>query len=77
VTPPKEPRFEQAIGRLEEIVRLLDDGDLPLDDALKLFEEGVKLAGECARQLSKAQERLETLTKKQDGTLDRESLELQ
>jgi len=76
VAQSKNTKFEQAMERLEEIVRLLDDGDLPLDDALKLFEEGVKLAGECAGQLKKAQGRLDALTKMADGALGRESLEL-
>ena len=39
----QEPRFEDALGRLEEIVRHLERGDLPLDDSLALYEEGTGL----------------------------------
>jgi len=68
--------FEQAMERLGEIVRRLEEGDLALEDAMKLFEEGVKLAADCAKKLNEAQGRLEALAAKQDGSLERESLEL-
>ena len=72
---PAEKTFEQAVARLEEIVKALDNGDLPLDEALKLFEEGVKLAGICSSQLSDAQGRLEKLTKKPDGSTEVEPMD--
>lgn len=71
-----EVTFEQAIGRLEEIVDLLDGGDLTLEESLKLFEEGIALARKCNSQLDEAQGRLEKLTKKSDGTLDTEPHDL-
>ena len=46
----KKPSFEQAMGRLEEIVGLLERGECGLDESLKLFEEGAKLAGQCEEQ---------------------------
>lgn len=66
----KNKTFEQSVGRLEEIVKALDNGDIALDDALKLFEEGVRLAGDCSRQLTDAQGKLEMLTKKSDGEME-------
>lgn len=73
---PNEMTFEQAIARLEEIVELLDGGELPLNESLKLFEEGVGLARECTKQLTEAQGKLETLVKKQDGSVCADDLQL-
>ena len=55
----KDKTFEESVARLEEIVKALDTGDLALDEALGLFEEGVKLAGDCSKQLSDAQGKLD------------------
>lgn len=73
---PDRMTFERAIARLEEIVQALDGEELSLDESLALFEEGVKLAKECSKQLTKAQGRLETLVKKPDGSLDSEPLDV-
>ena len=43
---PKKQTFEQAMARLEEIVRLLEKGDAPLEESMSLFEEGAKLAAQ-------------------------------
>ncbi|HEV8334865.1 MAG TPA: exodeoxyribonuclease VII small subunit [Candidatus Polarisedimenticolia bacterium] len=64
---PKEPRFEEALAGLERIVRDLEGGDLPLDDALKLFEEGVRLSRFCSTKLDEAEKRIEILMKGADG----------
>ncbi|MCL6518308.1 MAG: exodeoxyribonuclease VII small subunit [Armatimonadetes bacterium] len=64
-----EISFEAAIKRLEEIVKQLEQGELPLSESLKLFEEGIKLARECSRQLTEAQGRIEALVKKSEGTM--------
>lgn len=64
---PKEPRFEEALAGLERIVRDLEGGDLPLDDALKLFEEGVRLSRFCSAKLDEAEKRIEILMKGADG----------
>lgn len=71
----KDKTFEESVARLEEIVRALDNGDLALDEALKLFEEGVRLAGDCSKQLTDAQGKLEQLTKKADGKMEAEPLD--
>ncbi|HEU5180363.1 MAG TPA: exodeoxyribonuclease VII small subunit [Candidatus Polarisedimenticolia bacterium] len=65
----KEPRFEEALSGLETIVSRLEAGELPLDDALKLFEEGVRLARVCGARLDEAERRIEILMKGADGEL--------
>ena len=66
---PKETRFEEALSGLERIVSQLEEGELPLDDALKLFEEGVRLARVCGTRLDEAERRIEILMKGADGEL--------
>jgi len=65
--PSKELRFEEALAGLERIVRDLEGGDLPLDDALKLFEEGVRLSRFCGAKLDEAEKRIEILMKSAEG----------
>jgi exodeoxyribonuclease VII small subunit len=57
----KNLTFEAALGRLDEIVALLDRGEAPLDDALKLFGEGAELIAFCGGKLDKARLTVETL----------------
>ena len=57
----REPGFESSLERLEEIVRRLEEGDLPLDESLRLFEEGVGLTRACAARLDEAERRIEVL----------------
>lgn len=54
-------KFEEALGRLEELVQTLERGDLSLDDSLKAFEEGVKLSKSCLKLLDDAEKRVEIL----------------
>lgn len=70
--PPKKPDFELSLARLEEVVRRLESPQLSLDDAMKLFEEGVALSGACQKQLEEAEGRVEILLKKADGALGAE-----
>jgi len=65
----KRPDFERSLARLEEVVRKLESPQLSLDDAMKLFEEGVELTRECQKQLEEAEGRVEILLKKADGKL--------
>jgi formamidopyrimidine-DNA glycosylase len=65
----KKPDFEKSLARLEEVVRRLESPQLSLDDAMKLFEEGVSLSRECQKQLEDAEGRVEILLKKADGKL--------
>lgn len=53
--------FEQALGRLEQVVRELESGDLQLEQALTLFQEGVTLARQCGLELDQAESRIEKL----------------
>lgn len=64
-----EKKFESALGRLEKIVQDLEQGDLPLEQSLKLFEEGVKLARICAKRLDEAERKVEVLLKDRAGSL--------
>lgn len=57
----KKQTFEQAMGRLEEIVSRLEQGDCDLDQSLKLFEEGAKLAAQCEEQLDQAEQKVNLL----------------
>jgi exodeoxyribonuclease VII small subunit len=73
--PVKKPDFERSLGRLEEVVRKLESPQLSLDEAMKLFEEGVGLSRECQKQLEEAEGRVEILLKKADGKLVAEPFE--
>lgn len=53
--------FEEALKRLETIVRSLESGNTPLDDSIKLFEEGVKLSGYCNKLLEQAEQKVTML----------------
>jgi len=59
----KEENFESALKRLEEIVQKLEEGNLSLDDSLKLFEEGIQLSRFCTKKLSEAEKKVEKLIK--------------
>jgi exodeoxyribonuclease VII small subunit len=59
-----EIKFEVALKRLEEIADKLERGDIPLEDSLKLYEEGQKLINLCREKLSKAEAKVKELIKK-------------
>ncbi|MBR3640623.1 MAG: exodeoxyribonuclease VII small subunit [Oscillibacter sp.] len=63
----KKMTFEEKLARLEEIVALLEKGDAPLADSLALFQEGTKLAAECAKELDAAEQSVVKLAKGADG----------
>ncbi len=56
--------FEASLEELERIVKELEKGDLPLEKSLSLFETGMRLSGECKRQLEEAETRVEILIKR-------------
>jgi exodeoxyribonuclease VII small subunit len=66
----KEMKFESALDKLEDIVKKLEEGDLPLDDSLKMFEEGVRLARFCGSRLDVAERRIEILMKNEAGKVE-------
>ena len=63
----EELKFEKALERLEKIVEDLESGNIPLEDALKKYEEGVKLCRICSQKLSQAETKIESLTKSLNG----------
>jgi len=65
------PKFEECLQRLEQIVEQLEKGDLPLEKALALFEEGMTLSSSCRGELEAAEGRVEILIK-QNGKLQAE-----
>ena len=60
-------RFEDALHKLEKIVSKLEEGDLPLEESLKYFEEGIRLSRFCNQKLEEAEKRVEMLMKDKDG----------
>jgi len=60
-------KFEEAMARLETIVAELEKGDLPLDESLKIFEEGIKLSKNCLKMLDEAERKVEILIQDRDG----------
>jgi exodeoxyribonuclease VII small subunit len=65
----KKKSFENALEKLESITKELEEGDLSLEESLKHFDEGVKLAEYCNSKLSDAQRKVEILLKK-DSSLE-------
>ncbi len=69
------PSFEDGLQQLEEVVSQLEDGDLPLEKSLELFEKGMKLSEGCRKQLQEAETKVEILLRK-DGEIEPEPFEL-
>ena len=61
------PSFEQALQQLEQIVQKLEKGELPLEDSLKLYEDGIRLSRLCHGKLEEAEGRIEVLLKDARG----------
>jgi exodeoxyribonuclease VII small subunit len=62
-----EEKFEEALEKLEEIVKKMESGDLTLDESLKAFEEGIRLSRLCAQKIDEAERRVDILLKSQEG----------
>ncbi len=71
-----EKKFEEAMQRLEEIVQGLEQGDLPLGDSLKVFEEGMELAKFCSKELESAEKKVSLLVKESGGKYSETPFEL-
>lgn len=67
--PYMQKSFEKSLADLEQIVGKLEDGDLPLEESLELFEKGIKLSRECRSRLANAERRIEILMKDSNGDL--------
>ena len=63
----KPKSFESSLEELERIVRELEQGELPLEHSLELFEQGVKLSRECQERLNQAERRIEVLMRDNQG----------
>ena len=61
---PEQPTFEAGLEQLENIVKEMESGELPLERALELFENGMKLSETCRKQLEEAETRVEVLTRR-------------
>jgi len=69
--PEEKPAasFENGLQELEQIVKEMESGDLPLERALELYEKGMKLSERCRKQLEEAETRIEMLVRKGDRVL--------
>jgi len=67
MTSPKPKTFESSLEELERIVRELEQGELPLEKSLELFEQGVKLSRECQDRLNQAERKIEVLMRDNQG----------
>jgi len=65
-----ELKFEKALEKLEKIVEDLEAGNIPLEEALKKYEEGVKLSRLCTEKLTQAETKIEQLTRTLNGALE-------
>lgn len=65
--PSEEPSFESALAALEGVVATLESGEMPLEQALVAFENGVKLSRQCAAKLDAAERRIEILSAERGG----------
>lgn len=63
----KEPSFEEAMERLEQTVEQMEGRDLPLEQIIKKYEEGIRLVEVCEKKLSAAEKKIELLTRTQSG----------
>ena len=63
--------FEKAMSQLEELVEDMEQGDLPLEDALKHFEKGISLATDCQQALTKAEQKITQLIEKNGELLEK------
>ena len=63
--------FEQSLAELEQLVEAMEQGDLPLEDALKSFEKGISLATSCQQSLQKAEQKVQKLVEKNGELLEK------
>ena len=73
----KNHTFEENMQRLEQIVRAMERGDVPLEESLKLFQEGTKLVESCGKLLDEAELQVKKITVAADGTPQEEVFEVE
>lgn len=71
----KKISLEKNIKRIEEIVELLENSDVDIDKALKLFEEGINISHKCHQRLEELENRVRLLTKDADGKITEVGME--
>jgi exodeoxyribonuclease VII small subunit len=69
--------FEQRLSQLEAIVERLEQGELPLDESVRLFEEGMKLSESCKKELNDAEGRIQLLIERAGGKFKAQNLEVE
>lgn len=67
-----EKSFEEALQKLEEIVSRLENGDIPLEESINIFKEGVELTKFCKEKLNEAETQLKKLVKDENGNFQLE-----
>ena len=72
---PKKPTFEENMARLEQIVRAMERGDVPLQESLKLFREGTALVETCGKLLDEAELQVRKIATAADGSPVEETFE--
>jgi exodeoxyribonuclease VII small subunit len=70
-----ELKFEDALKKLEKIVSELEKGELALDEALKVYQEGLELSRQCSQRLESAKKKIDILTKNKKGELELKPME--
>ena len=70
-----EIKFEEALKRLEKIVDQLEKGELSLDEALKIYQEGIELSRQCAERLDNAKKKIDLLSKNKKGEFELKGVE--
>tara|TARA_B100000029_G_scaffold515044_1_gene620253 strand:- start:3222 stop:3449 length:228 start_codon:yes stop_codon:yes gene_type:complete len=70
----KKVTFEKTLSRLEEIIKILEQGSPDLEEMMSLFEEGIKLSESCHEQLKLAEQRISTLIKDSNGFKEEEGI---
>ena len=72
----KTKSFEEALSRLEEIVDAMEEGELSLDETVKLYKEGVEMASVCSEKLSGARQQISLLSVGLDGSMEEKPCEI-
>ena len=65
--PKNEPKYEEQVQKLENIIRKLEEGELELEESISLYEEGMRLLKLCEEQLHRAEQKIEKLIKDETG----------
>lgn len=73
----KNKTFEENMQRLEQIVRTMERGDAPLEESLKLFQEGTKLVEDCGKLLDEAELQVKKITSATDGTPQEDAFDVE